>query len=122
MKTITMTTGAQTFEIELYDNPSAKALRQALPMDLSMSRWGGEYYGSISRRIPVHSEMTSWFKEGEVALWPDGNAFCIFFGPTPVSTDSRPKMASPGVPLGRIVRGSLEDLDAMGGSIRLTLT
>ena len=32
---------------------------------------------------------------GELGYWPVGNAFCIFFGPTPVSTDERPRAASP---------------------------
>ena len=32
---------------------------------------------------------------GELGYWPSGPAFCIFFGPTPVSTDDRPRAYSP---------------------------
>nr|MBP6333007.1 hypothetical protein [Aminivibrio sp.] len=39
---------------------------------------------------------------GDVALWPAGNALCIFFGPTPASSGDEPRMASPGVLVGRI--------------------
>jgi hypothetical protein len=31
---------------------------------------------------------------GELGYWPPGTAFCIFFGRTPASTDSRPRAAS----------------------------
>lgn len=121
MRVIKMLIDGKEFEIELYDNGSADALYESLPQNISMSRWGGEYYGSLSGRIPSKGKTTEYFKEGEVALWPTGNAFCIFFGPTPVSHDGRPKMASPGVPFGKIVKGSLDDLDAMGGRIDIEL-
>ena len=32
---------------------------------------------------------------GELGYWPVGAAFCIFFGPTPVSIDERPRAYSP---------------------------
>jgi len=40
---------------------------------------------------------------GELAYWPPGQAFCIFFGPTPASSDDRPQAASPANPVGRIL-------------------
>lgn len=39
---------------------------------------------------------------GEIAYWPPGNAFCIFYGKTPASIDERPKAASAVAPFGRI--------------------
>ena len=39
---------------------------------------------------------------GEIAYWPPGKAFCIFFGPTPASSGEAPRAASPVNPLGRI--------------------
>ena len=32
---------------------------------------------------------------GTLAFWPPGNAFCIFYGRTPASTDRTPRAASP---------------------------
>jgi hypothetical protein len=39
---------------------------------------------------------------GELGYWPVGQAFCIFFGPTPVSTDERPRAYSPVNVIGRV--------------------
>ena len=39
---------------------------------------------------------------GELAYWPMGSAFCIFFGPTPVSTGTEPRAYSPVNVFGRI--------------------
>ena len=39
---------------------------------------------------------------GEIAYWPPGKAFCIFFGKTPASTGDAPRAASPVNPLGRV--------------------
>jgi hypothetical protein len=40
---------------------------------------------------------------GELGYWPVGRAFCIFFGPTPASTDERPRAYSPVNVLGRVL-------------------
>ncbi len=39
---------------------------------------------------------------GELAYWPIGSAFCIFFGPTPASTGDAPRAYSPVNVFGRI--------------------
>jgi hypothetical protein len=44
---------------------------------------------------------------GELGYWPRGEAFCIFFGPTPVSDGDQPRAASPVNPVGRV----LDDVD-----------
>ncbi len=108
------------YAVELYDTPAAQDLAAALPQTIAMSRWGGEYYGKLAVSIPASGEKRDTFAVGEVALWPPGNAFCIFFGPTPASDGDEPKMASPGVPLGRIT-GDAAPLDLLGSSIKATL-
>jgi hypothetical protein len=40
---------------------------------------------------------------GELGYWPVGHAFCVFFGPTPASTDERPRAYSPVNILGRVL-------------------
>ncbi len=94
--------GNRHLEVELNDGPAAARLAQSLPVTLALSRWGDEYYGSLPAALPAKQPRRDVYAEGEVALWPEGNAFCIFFGPTPVSHASEPRMASPGIPLGRI--------------------
>jgi len=107
-------------EVELYEGPAAAKLQAALPLELSMSRWGDEYYGSLPVKLPAGGKTRDVYEVGEVALWPPGNAFCIFFGPTPASHGDEPRMASPGIPLGRVVSGT-SALKRLGESVRMTL-
>ena len=52
---------------------------------------------------------------GELAYWPPGNAFCIFFGPTPVSCGNEPRAANPCNPLGQILDDIAPLLEAQDG-------
>ena len=76
-------------------NPeTCRAIWEKLPLELNLSRWGEELYGEI----PVSAERENSQVDcevGDIGYWPDGNSFCIFFGPTPVSKDDKPKAASP---------------------------
>ena len=122
MSTISMAFGKHALAVALNDGPAARMLAAALPMPVSMSRWGeGEYYGTLPVTLPAREKRRDVFEVGEVALWPDGNAFCVFFGPTPASRGSEPRMASPGIPLGRIV-GGIDALAGSGPSLRVTLS
>ena len=40
---------------------------------------------------------------GDLAYWPPGSAFCIFFGPTPASRGDECRAASPVNVVGKIV-------------------
>lgn len=116
-----MTIDGKTFEMDLYDNPSAQALIKTMPMKIKASRWGeGEYYGEIPKSIPSEGKKTDQFDVGEVGLWPEGNSFCVFFGPTPVSKGNQPKMDSPGIPLGKIT-SDVSALSSMDGSVDVTV-
>jgi len=87
-----------SFEVDLYDGDAARKLSKNLPREISMSRWGDEFYGMLNSRVGCAGDsLRDVFEIGEVALWPDGNALCIFFGPTPASRGEEPKMIFPGV-------------------------
>jgi hypothetical protein len=108
--------------VELNDGEAAAQLRAALPLTVDMMRWGdGEYYGTLPLPIRSKEQRREVFAVGEVALWPDGNAFCIFFGPTPASHADEPRMASPGISLGKVVAGA-DALAAQGANLRVRLT
>ena len=95
--------GEKTFEVELYDTGAARELLACLPQTLSMSRWGDEFYGTLRTKIGHAGDtLRDVFEIGEVAMWPPGGAFCIFFGPTPASVGDEPRATSPCAPLGRI--------------------
>jgi uncharacterized protein len=108
---------------ELNNSATAKALAAMLPTTVRLSRWGDEYYGDLSQPLNLREspdareEMTV----GELAYWPPGNALCIFFGPTPASTDDTPRAASPVNPLGRI-NGDCAALKKLGGSVQASIS
>lgn len=112
--------GGALLEVDLDDSAAAAQLVAAMPFKLAMSRWGDEYYGSLPMTLAASGRKRDVFEVGEVALWPPGNAFCIFFGPTPASHADEPRMASPGIPLGRVVSG-ISHLAKLGATARATL-
>lgn len=88
-------------EAELNQTSIADNILDALPLKAIINRWGGEIYFEI----PVQGELEDSVEvldEGTLAYWPPGNAFCIFFGLTPASTDSRPRAAGPVTVIGKI--------------------
>ena len=113
---ITIKVGGTTFAAELNDSESAAAFAKVLPTTIRMSRWGDEYYGSCGINVSQSADAREETKVGELALWPPGNALCIFFGPTPASRGSEPRAASPVNPIGRIL-DSPDPLKKMGSSI-----
>ena len=84
---------------------------------MSLSRWGDEYYGNCGIKVQASPDAREDMKVGELALWPPGNALCIFFGPTPASHGPDPRAASPVNPIGRLVDDA-GPLRGMGPSIR----
>ena len=43
-------------------------------------------------------------EQGDLGFWPAGNAFCIFFGPTPISKENEIRPASPVNIFGKILK------------------
>jgi len=86
-------TANHQFEVELYDTPTANAIAKQLSLQGNAILWGKEIYFSIPLHIEIEDDARDALEEGELAFYPPLNAFCIFFGPTPVSTDSKPRAA-----------------------------
>jgi hypothetical protein len=94
--------GAVALAAELNDGPTADALWAALPIEGRANRWGDEIYFDIPVTAREEPSARTEMAVGEVAYWPPGSAFCIFFGPTPVSHGSEPRAYSPVNPVGRV--------------------
>lgn len=76
------------------ENPeTAKAFLQALPITGRANLWGDEIYFNIPVEAPPENGK-SVVELGEIAYWPPGKAFCIFFGPTPMSRGDEIRPAS----------------------------
>lgn len=108
--------GDAVLSAELNDSTTAQAIADALPIDASANRWGDEFYFSIPVEAETVDDARDVFDVGELGYWPPGNAFCIFFGPTPVSREGEPRMANPGNPIGRI-DDDIDDLFSMNSGV-----
>jgi uncharacterized protein len=93
-KKIRIITGELRVEAELNDSKTGQVIWDALPIVSNNSLWGEEIYFSI----PVNAGQEKGAREvvtaGELGYWPPGNAFCIFFGPTPASRGGEIRAAS----------------------------
>ncbi len=99
---LTIAAGMVELDAELNDTAAAEAIWNALPISAPGNTWGDEIYF----RIPVTAEpedLQEIVDFGDLAYWPPGNAFCIFFGPTPASRGDEIRPASPVAVIGRIV-------------------
>jgi len=102
MNTITLSAGNVSLTAELNDGPTAQQIWRALPIEGKANRWGDEIYFEIPVKASQEPDAREQVEVGELGYWPVGHAFCIFFGPTPVSTDERPRAYSPVNILGRV--------------------
>lgn len=119
MERILMRTRYERWEIELNDTVTAWKIFESLPLEREINVWGGELFFDV----PVSSDLENGKKvldEGEVAFWPEGNAFCVFFGRTPVSTTSRPEAYSAVTPVGRVL-GNITALAELPDRTSITL-
>jgi len=101
-KKIQINAGALKAEAELNDTRTAQEIWKALPITGRANLWGDEIYFSIPLRLKLEAgqELVSI---GDLGYWPDGNAFCIFFGSTPVSHGDEIRPASPVTVFGKVI-------------------
>ena len=86
---------------DLKDTETAQAVWDALPLQAKANTWGKEIYF----RIPVDLALEKGCETvaaGDLGYWPDGCAFCIFFGPTPASRGDEIRPASAVSVFGRV--------------------
>jgi hypothetical protein len=103
MNKITIQAGSVSMQAELNDNPTALQIWETLPIEGQANLWGDEIYFSIPVDADQDADARADVDVGELGYWPMGSAFCIFFGPTPVSRNDRPRAASPVNIIGYVV-------------------
>ncbi|MBW2146396.1 MAG: hypothetical protein JRG73_12665 [Deltaproteobacteria bacterium] len=111
---INLKVGDTMFTAELNDSNTARSIWEALPIRGQGNLWGKEIYFAIGMDMTPENARAD-FEPGELAYWPPGKAFCIFWGPTPASTGDRPRAASPCNPVGKII-GDISALDSVGST------
>ena len=102
MKKILISFEHKKFTATLNESPTAQAIWEQLPVEGQVTTWGDEIYFAISVDMPQEDDARAEVDVGELGYWPMGSAFCIFFGPTPVSTDEKPRAYSPVNIIGKI--------------------
>jgi len=105
----------------LNDSETALAIWSALPLSGVAKRWGQEVYFEIPLSLEQSVDAREEMAVGELAYWPPGSAFCIFFGETPASIEGEPRAYSACNPFGIIARDpDLLDAVAEGAPIRVS--
>ena len=121
MKKITIHVENMILEAELNDSLTAEKIFDGLPFEESANVWGEEIYFMIPMQLDLESDAREEMEIGELAYWPSGPAFCIFFGPTPVSKDEKPRAYSPVNVFGKIVgEAAVLKKVSQGANIRVT--
>ena len=119
MAKIVIKTTVGDFVAVLNDSKSAQAIFAALPIEATANTWGEEIYFAIPVRLEAENPREV-VEPGALGYWPKGNAFCIFFGPTPASRGEEIRPASPVNPIGKVL-GDLEPLKKVraGDKVRI---
>ncbi len=96
-------------------------LIRSLPFRSVAHRWGDEVYFDAPFHAGRESDAREEMEVGDAAYWPDGDAIALFFGPTPVSTDGKPRAYSSCNIIGR-VSASPESLKAVKEGAKVEVT
>ncbi len=104
---------------ELNETKTAGAIWDALPIKARANRWGDEIYFSIpvSQEAEDAQELVSL---NDLGYWPPGTAFCLFFGPTPISKGQEIRPASPVNVFGKII-GDAKVLKQVASGVEVTV-
>ena len=94
MKQIKIKVGELEIPVELNDTKIALAIWGKLPIKAQVNTWGQEIYFSIPVIEKNLENPKKVVQIGDLGYWPPGNAFCIFFGQTPASTENEIRPAS----------------------------
>ena len=117
---IIISVGDIRVDAELGTSATAVKILEALPFESTVNTWGNEIYFTIPVAMQQEPDARAEVEIGELAYWPMGKAFCIFFGPTPVSRDEKPRAYSPVNVFGR-VKGDATVLKGIANGARISV-
>ena len=84
------------------EGSSADTFWDSLPITGRANTWGDEIYFNVNLQMPLDDDASDIVESGDIAFWPPGSAFCIFFGRTPASLGDEVRAASAVNVLGKI--------------------
>jgi hypothetical protein len=106
---------------QLKDTPTALKILQLLPIEGRANVWGQEIYFDIPLQAELEPDAREEVQVGDLGYWHAGPAFCIFFGPTPVSRSDRPRAYSPVNVFGHVI-GDAGQFKAIAGGSTISIT
>lgn len=95
--------GNITAEASLFTTATADAIWKGLPFESTCNLWGDEIYFTIPLSQSLEKDAREYVEKGDLGYWPQGPAFCIFFGPTPISKGNEIKPASAVNVFGKVI-------------------
>lgn len=105
---------------ELNETGTAYKIYEALPLEGRGSTWGKEIYFPTPVEAPLEESAREVLEAGELGYWPDMQAFCIFYGPTPASRGDEIRAAGPVNVFGKL-KGDLDLLKDIRGSVNVVV-
>lgn len=106
---------------ELNSTETARKISSLLPLSSRVNRWGEEIYFEIPLQEKLDPTARAEVEIGELGYWPEGRAFCIFFGPTPISQDEKPRAYSEVNIIGKLLEVPREKLNAIKPGARVRI-
>lgn len=117
---IKISNGEYSFMAELYNTQTGNEIFKKLPFETSFTSWGNEIYFSIPVNVSLESAARSTLEVGELGFYPPMSAFCVFFGPTPMSIDDKPQAAGDVNVFGKLLEVDQDKLrNIRGGKIKV---
>jgi uncharacterized protein len=102
--------------VELDDSHSPKTvetLLENLPIEVGIQIWGDELYTEKTKIAEEPENAKIKVNLLDVAYWPEGQALCLFFGPTPISKAGEILAYSPVNIVGKIIANNNEEKDIL---------
>jgi len=119
---ITISIQQHQLKAEIFDTPTGRAILESLPFEAQAATWGDEIYFGVNASADLESDAIDVVAIGDLAYWPSMPAFCIFFGPTPVSHGSEPRAASAVNVFGKLIDPDLVLLRGISDGAKIALS
>lgn len=122
MNKIIIRTRTANFEAQLDDSDISNAIWLDSPHKLDINMLGSMIYCDMPLKVALPKEgRTEDMEVGDIAYWPGPGAFCIFFGPTPLSgEDGKPVAPYPMIKIGKVI-GDCSEMENAGDRQRLVI-
>ena len=101
-RTIIIKVNRLSIEAKIDSSELSDLLWEKLPIEASVNLWGDEIYFKTNLESQSN-QLQQVVDIGDVAFWPPGQAVCLFFGLTPISTPDEIRPASAVIVFGKLI-------------------